>query len=128
MVHIRRYWAEDAYCATDPDVQIEIRDGFDRFHDTRNSIAVRGYCLTFCPVAAECTEYAIKMSYEPDGTPTADNARAKGIWGGTSAKQRGKIVQRRKNERTQILRLVEQMQEQSPVLNNHNEGSEDVPA
>lgn len=110
------HWSARAKCANDPVVQAELKNRFDRFHDTREggnqAEAIKEYCGG-CPVRSECLQEALRLQSSPEFSDDAF-----GYWGGTTKKQRSFHLNKQKKQKVQIVTdvqsLLERMKEQFP--------------
>lgn len=103
-------WRFEAKCANSVDVQLALGDRVDLFvdvkQDSKQAERMKRFCHS-CPVMNQCLEKALQLLETGDR-----NQYPWGIWGGTTEKDRRKILrQRRKTEATALL-LVERLKAQ----------------
>ena len=107
-------WQHDAKCSKDPEVQLELRLGFDRFTEYHNAKEAKKYCLD-CPVMGECHEEAMRLLELGDWYQ-----RPYGIWGGLDEKDRRKILRSKRQLLAKILAFEERWKAQSQDTSDPN--------
>src|SRR3954470_11846123 len=81
-------WRFYSRCANDPKIQSELSERIDRFHDYEegNLEWAKKYCRG-CPVRTPCLNWALELHKTGNSF-----SRPKGIWGGTTQKERAHIL------------------------------------
>lgn len=100
-------WRLYSRCGNDPQIQYELSIRKDRFHDFVNENTVqwaRDYCKE-CPVAQHCLDWALKLQAD-----SSAQQHPRGIWAGTTSKERAHMLTRQVRVRTKAEELLKQMQ------------------
>lgn len=99
-------WRFYARCGNDPIIQQELSQKRDRFHDYVNENTLRWakkYCGG-CPVRLNCLDFALTLQRDE-----SVQLHPKGLWAGTTPKERGHMLTHQTRVRSQAEELLKQM-------------------